>query len=194
MTHTDEQSLIRKEALTARRGMSDAQRYDYSIRIAARLERTPWFRSASTIAVYLSARDEADTSEIILRSWRANKRVVAPVIGKNSRMVFSELSPSTPLKRNNFGLLEPASNRIVVTRDINIVVTPLAAFDKNGARVGMGGGYFDRHFSQHAFRRSYRHPRLIGVAFACQQVKQIPENPWDISLSACVTEEEAIAF
>ncbi len=194
MTHTGEQSLIRKEALTARRGMSEAQRHDYSIRIAERLERSSWFRAASTIAVYLSASDEADTSEIILRSWRANKRVVAPVIRKNSRMVFSELSPSTALKHNDYGLLEPASNRIVVMRDINIVITPLAAFDRKGARVGMGGGYFDRHFSQLAFRRSYLQPRLVGVAFACQQVKQIPENPWDIALSACVTERETLTF
>ncbi len=194
MTHIEEQSRIRKTAMLARQTLNDAQRDDYSLRIAERLERTSWFRTATTVAVYLSSWEEADTSEIILRSWRANKRVVAPVIRKNSRMVFMDIEPSTALSQNRYGLLEPASSRKAFMRDIDIVITPLVAFDKKGARVGMGGGYYDRMFSQLAGRRVFVRPRLIGVAFACQQVKQIPENPWDIALSACVTENETLTF
>ncbi len=194
MNPENEQAGLRKQALTARRSLSDAQRRDYSIRIADILERLSWFRSATTVAVYLSSWDEADTSEIILRSWCANKRIVAPVIKKNSRMIFTELTTDTSLKRNRFGLMEPASSPRVSTRDIDIVLAPLAAFDSRGARIGMGGGYYDRCFSQLAKRRHYHRPRLVGIAFACQQVKQITENPWDIPLNACITERKAFSF
>ncbi len=100
MTHSADQAAIRKEGIRARRALSDLQRVAYSTRIAERLERLSSFRSASTVAVYLSSWDEVDTSEIILRSWRANKCVVAPVIKKNFRMNFSVLAPDTRLRNN----------------------------------------------------------------------------------------------
>ncbi|MEM9402447.1 MAG: 5-formyltetrahydrofolate cyclo-ligase [Pseudomonadota bacterium] len=194
MDHTADQSPIRRNGLRARRALSDLQRLSYSLRIADRLERLPVFRSARCVAVYLSSWDEVDTSEIILRSWRANKRVVAPVIKNKSHFEFAELAPQTRLRNNIYGLQEPASSRKVAKHDIDIVITPLAAFDAHAARVGMGGGYYDRFFSSLATRHSYFRPRLVGVAFACQQSTKIPENPWDIPLYACITENRTHAF
>ena len=194
MSYPPDQSTIRQHGLRARRSLSDLQRLAYSVRIAAKLERLSSFRAASTVAVYLSSWDEVDTSEIILRSWRANKCVVAPAIKKNFGMNFCVLAPDTRLRNNVYGLPEPASTRRVLMREIDIVVTPLTAFDRNAARVGMGGGYFDRCFAQSAQRRVFVRPRFIGVAFDCQRVTKIPENPWDISLYACITENETYAF
>ncbi len=79
-------------------------------------------------------------------------------------------------------------------RDIDIVITPLTAFDRKGARVGMGGGYFDRCFAQLAHRQVFIRPRMVGVAYDCQGATKIPENPWDISLYACITENDTYAF
>lgn len=185
---------MRQHGIRARRELGDLQRLAYSLRIADRLERQAAFRSATTIAVYLSSWDEVDTSEIILRSWRANKRVVAPVIEKNSRMSFLLLEADTQLRSNRYGLLEPASTRKVCMREINLVITPLTAFDRSASRVGMGGGYFDRRFAHLLLRHAYAQPRMIGVAFDEQRVTKIPENPWDISLYACITENRTYSF
>ncbi|MEM8685255.1 MAG: 5-formyltetrahydrofolate cyclo-ligase [Pseudomonadota bacterium] len=194
MNHTADQSELRKNSIRARRQLDNLKRLAYSDRIADRLERLPVFRSANTVAVYLSSWDEVDTSEIILRSWRANKSVVAPVIKKNARMAFVKLEADTQLRNNRYGLLEPAASHKVCTRDINLVITPLSAFDESGARIGMGGGYYDRYFSQLAHRHAFVHPRMIGIAFDCQRATKIPENPWDISLYACITENKAYTF
>jgi 5-formyltetrahydrofolate cyclo-ligase len=52
----------------------------------------------------------------------------------------------------------------------------------------MGGGYFDRYFSFLRHRQHWLHPKLIGVAFDCQKVEEIPANPWDIPLYSVITE------
>jgi 5-formyltetrahydrofolate cyclo-ligase len=54
----------------------------------------------------------------------------------------------------------------------------------------MGGGYYDRTFSFLRGRNALLRPKLVGVAFACQQVEKIPVNPWDIGLYRILTEED----
>ena len=132
---------------------------------------------------------EVDTSTIVLRSWRANKRVLAPVTNSNGAMTFREIRPDTPLVRNRFGLWEPATGEIVSAKEIDIVITPLVAFDDQYNRIGMGGGYFDRCFSFLKHRQHWLRPKLIGVAFECQRVEKIDPNPWDIRLCSVITEQ-----
>jgi len=103
-------------------------------------------------------------------------------------MVFRELLPDTPLLKNRFGIWEPAIGTIISPKAIDVVITPLAAFDEQRNRVGMGGGYFDRCFAFLAHRRQWLRPKLIGVAFNCQKVEKIVPNPWDIRLYRVFTE------
>lgn len=116
------------------------------------------------------------------------KRVFVPVIEKKRNLFFRELSPTGALERNIFGIYEPECGNRIDSRCLDVVITPVVAFDSSRHRIGMGGGYFDRTFSYLKFRKHFFHPKLVGVAFACQKVKKIPANPWDIRLSAVVTE------
>ena len=70
---------------------------------------------------------------------------------------------------------------------LDVVITPLVAFDEYGHRIGMGGGYFDRTFSFLGNRQSWFHPKLVGLAFACQKVEKIQPNPWDIRLFCTIS-------
>jgi 5-formyltetrahydrofolate cyclo-ligase len=65
---------------------------------------------------------------------------------------------------------------------------PVVAFDANKNRIGMGGGYYDRCFHFLRNRRKWLKPKLIGVAFACQQVKNITPETWDIPFYKVVTD------
>lgn len=107
-------------------------------------------------------------------------------------MQFKEVGAKTSLRANSFGLLEPNSGQTIDARSLDVVITPLVAFDKKNNRVGMGGGYFDRTFAFLKDRKSYFHPKLVGVAFACQEVEQIVPNPWDIRLFGVITEKSRL--
>ncbi len=179
-------SKQRIHALNARRSMSSKRRAAASEIICNKLTHSREFNAAESVACYIPMRDEVDPYLIIERAWRANKRVFCPVMKKQGAMTYRQLDRDTTLLRNNFGLWEPVDGEIISPRQLDLVVTPLVAFDKNNNRIGMGGGYFDRCFSFLRHRKQWISPKLIGAAFACQEVDQIDPNPWDIPLySVC---------
>ena len=165
-----------------RQEMSHADRVDASRRIAERFLNSRHFLNCRTLACYLATWDEVDTNSIIERAWRAKKRIFAPVIGTRGEMTFRRLLPETTLVRNQFGLWEPTSDLQIDPSDLDVVVTPLVAFDSDYNRIGMGGGYFDRTFAFLGGRRSWLRPKLVGLAFDCQKVEKISPKPWDIRL------------
>lgn len=147
-----------------------------------------YFLQSDTIACYVSTWDEVDTSAIIERAWRAKKRIFLPVMTAHDHMFFRQTLPGTGLSQNEFGLWEPVSGKVIDARELDVVVTPLVAFDDQNNRIGMGGGYFDRTFAFLARRNHWLRPKLIGVAFECQRVQKIARNPWDIGVFGVFTE------
>ena len=103
-------------------------------------------------------------------------------------MRFLRVRRQTPLQRNHYGILEPVTGDEASANELDVVVTPLVAFDENGHRIGMGGGYYDRFFAALRTRKRWLRPKLIGFAFDCQKVARISPNPWDIRLSRVFTE------
>ena len=183
-------TTLRAKAMRARREMQIADRVDASRCIANQFLNSRYFLSGHSIACYLATWDEVDTSLIIERAWRAKKRIFAPVIDGHGDMTFRNLQPETTVTRNRFGIWEPESEFQIDPSDLDVVVTPLVAFDNARNRIGMGGGYFDRHFAFLRSRRSWLRPKLIGLAFDCQKVEKITPNRWDIRLSRVVSESD----
>ena len=179
---------LRKTSLRARRALDDEQRALLSLGICRSLLRSSLFYSAQTIACYLSTPDEVDTSMIFERAWDTGKRIFAPVIDIGNEMNFSRISRNTRLERNHFDIWEPVSNDIISPRKLDLVVTPLAAFDDDLNRIGMGGGYYDRCFYFLNHERNWRRTKMAGLAFECQKARKIPANPWDIRLYRVFTE------
>jgi 5-formyltetrahydrofolate cyclo-ligase len=183
-----DQSALRAEALRRRRVKSPSERADASRKICRRFLSSRHFLRSQTIGCFLSAWDEVDTGEIIERSWRAKKRIFAPVMRERGQMSFCEILPDTLLTRNAFGLWEPPLDSIAQPDELDIVLTPLVAFDSNRNRIGMGSGYFDRAFAYLRTRNHWHQPKLIGLAFDCQKVEKIVPNPWDIRLYDVICE------
>ena len=103
-------------------------------------------------------------------------------------MDFYPVTPDSQLSKNTFGIWEPVAGEKIDAKSLDLVCAPLVAFDQDGHRIGMGGGYYDRYFSFLANRNRWRQPKLIGLAFDCQKVEKIRPNPWDIRLYSVVTE------
>ena len=189
---TDDQSTIRRKGLAARTALSVDARRNASEITSENVFRSSWFHRANYLACYLSVGAEVSTWSIIARAWSMKKRVFVPVLERNRHMQFREIRPETDLVENSFGILEPSSGEIASARMLDIVIAPVVAYDRNRHRVGMGGGYFDRTFSFMRHRENWLHPKLVGLAFSCQEATEIAPNPWDIRLFCCVTESGTI--
>ena len=185
------QNQLRIHGRAARAGLNRFERAFAAEKIADNVIQSSWFQRSKHIGCYLSIDDEVDTWRIIARALRMKKRIFAPVIKKTDRLLFQELDSESTLCRNHYGLYEPEDGEIIAAHELDVVITPLVSFDASNHRVGMGGGYFDRTFAFLRHRRSLFHPKLVGVAFACQEVEKITPNPWDIRLFQVITEESA---
>jgi 5-formyltetrahydrofolate cyclo-ligase len=97
-----------------------------------------------------------------------------------------------PLKRNRLGIPEPRTGETLGARWLDVVFLPLVGFDAQGVRLGTGGGYYDRAFAFRRRRSAWHVPRLVGLAYAFQQVERIAPAPHDVLLDAVVTDEGII--
>ena len=105
---------------------------------------------------------------------------------------FVEYTPTAVLKPNRFGIPEPDHRQAIriAPNLLDIVLLPLVGFDRQGGRLGMGGGFYDRTFAFHKGKRNK--PYLLGMAHACQEVEALELADWDIPLFGVITDKELI--
>lgn len=183
---------MRRQLLARRRQLDKLCQQRAAQAVAQQVTRSAWFARARQIGVYLADRGELNPRPIIEAAWRCNKRVYLPVLmamGGN-RLRFVRYRPETRLGRNRFGIWEPCGSnaKAIDPLRLDLVLTPLVGFDAAGHRLGMGGGFYDRSFAFLNQRCCWRKPRLLGLAYAWQQLEQIPAEPWDVALDAVVTD------
>jgi 5-formyltetrahydrofolate cyclo-ligase len=161
-------------------------------RLAVIARRQQWFRRARTLAVYIANDAEIDPALLADFAIAAGKRVVLPRL-RQKRLEFATYRPGSALQRNRFNIPEPAGAAVPAAQ-IDIICMPLVGFDRRGQRLGMGGGFYDRTFEARRGRkrRSSRGPRLIGLAYACQEMARLPREQWDVRLEGVATEREWI--
>jgi 5-formyltetrahydrofolate cyclo-ligase len=159
--------------------------------ILSRIRALPVWRSAQRVALFFPFDGEPDLTPLLRAPTR--KTFFVPVITR-TEMAFAALGPGVSLAPNFFGILEPEPQALVDPRALDLVLTPLVAFDRQGTRVGVGAGYYDRCFRFLRHRRFWRKPKLVGCAYQLQQREWIARNPWDIPLWAAVTEQGFTAF
>jgi len=164
--------------------------------ICAALERLGLFHRGAHVALYFPMPGEVDVRPCLELAWRRGARAYVPRIAsrRKRRMLFTPWTAGGMRRTNAFGIVEPGSAvgaRAVV--DLDVVVLPLVGFDRRGNRLGMGAGYYDRALRRRLdTTRHWRRPRLVGVAFACQELPSIPVSPWDVPLDLVVTEHGVI--
>lgn len=147
----------------------------------------PQVIAAKRLALFRSFDGEIDTQPIIAALWQQQKEVYLPVLHPFSakRLLFLRYTPATEMVTRPFGMQEPKLDvrAVLPFKALDIVFTPLVAFDTRGYRIGMGGGYYDRMLAN--YQRDEVYP--IGLAHACQQIAHIAEQPWDIILPEIIT-------
>ena len=174
---------LRREMRLRRRSLNGFRRQLATRAIVRRLKMLPAYRGARTVALYWPADGEPDVRALAPHAEARGKRLFLPVVSHEGTLRFVPWRPGSSLRRNRYGIPEPVSRRFVAPAKLDLIIAPLVAFDGQGHRLGMGGGYYDRALSG---RR--RHPLLVGAAFSIQEVREIPAMPWDIPLDMVVTE------
>ena len=192
MTDSDSRNTLRRALRAQRNTLSAAQQLRAAQQLATRLATQPLFRVSRRIAVYLPNDGEIDPVPLMTRIWRMNKTCYLPILSRltHDRLWFAPFTPDTPLTQNRFGIFEPltpARNRISA-QELDLILMPLVAFDTQGNRLGMGGGFYDKSLAFLRTRRVWRKPHLIGLAHDFQRVDKLTASAWDVPLQAVATD------
>lgn len=161
--------------------------------LARRLWRLGQIQRAQHIGIYLAVDQEISLEVFMKGAARRNKHLYAPVLRGDS-LRFAALRSGMTLTPNRFGILEPSGESYIDARSLDLVLTPLVAFDDRGVRLGMGGGFYDRCFEFLAAREKWWKPKLVGVGYEHQHVKDIDAEAWDVRLWCAVTESDSYYF
>lgn len=179
---------LRLQMRRARRQLSSRQHQQAALRLKRQLNQTPSFKFAKRIALYLPNDGEVETQLVIEQAWRDGKEVYLPVLDpiRKGFLWFIEYKADSRMIKNRFGIAEPDPkfNKRIQPQFLHAVGLPLVAFDAQGNRLGMGGGFYDRTFE--FCRAEGIKPKLFGLAHRCQEAENLPTESWDIQLSAII--------
>jgi 5-formyltetrahydrofolate cyclo-ligase len=176
-----------------RRLLNPLQQRRAAVALSAKLHKLPLFQRAQRIAAYLPNDGEIDTLPLLRRAHRQHKHIYLPVL-RDGSLLFVRYRPGiTRLQTNQFGIPEPQplAGEIIAVTGLDLALLPLVAFDRQGHRLGMGGGFYDKTFACKQRRRRSR-PLLIGLAHHMQQVAAIETEPWDVPLAGVVTDRAVL--
>ncbi|MGJ5042307.1 MULTISPECIES: 5-formyltetrahydrofolate cyclo-ligase [unclassified Bradyrhizobium] len=185
--HTKQQ--LRAAALAARDALSDEARSAAAQAIAAR--GLPFaLEPGQVVSGYAPIRNELDPVPLMRVLAAKGARLALPVIlARGHSLSFRAWSPGDRLTLGSLGIPEPSPVAAELVPDVMLV--PLAAFDRSGHRIGYGGGYYDYTFSH--LRKSH-HLIGVGLGFAVQETEAIPALAHDAALDYVLTERETLDF
>jgi 5-formyltetrahydrofolate cyclo-ligase len=182
-------SDLRTAALAAREALSPEQRTAAAQALAARglpLEITPGI----IVSGYSPIRGEFDPVPLMRKLAEQGAQLALPaVMARGKSLAFRAWSPSDRLMLGPLGILEPSPAATELIPDIMLV--PLAAFDRLGHRIGYGAGHYDFTL---AHLRKVKPITAIGLAFAAQEIEAVPALSHDVALDYVLTETEAFDF
>lgn len=183
---TREKAALRRRLRAARAALPPEERARLAAAVAERLLALPALGRARTVLVFDAFGSEIPTEGLVRRLMDQGKRVLLPVV-QGREMFAAELRPGEPLVPTSYGPREPTRRRPVDPAQVEVVVVPGLAFDREGYRVGYGAGYYDRYLARLP-ERALR----VGIGFHLQLVERVPRREGDEPLDLVVTDRETL--
>lgn len=173
---------LRDQARAQRASLSPAEILEKSGRICRNVLEV--LDGTHPLLVYVSKPSEVNTHALIEELIARRKTVIVPIIEKDTKTLrLSYLVNPAVLQQSTFNVPEPVGHELPArASDVKAVLIPMLAFDKRGNRLGYGAGYYDRFLS------AYPHLIRIGLAFACQELQEIPADPTDAGMDMIITD------
>ncbi len=186
---SDQKSALRAAALALRDALPAAERQAAAETIATRglpVEVTP----GMIVSGFSAMKTEINPVSLMKKLAALGAQLALPCIaGRGNPLIMRAWNFGDPFKAGQWGIREPVPEAAEVVPDI--IITPLAAFDRAGHRIGYGAGYYD--MTIHAARAT-KPVIAIGIAFAAQEIPQVPATERDERLDFVLTEKETIDF
>lgn len=185
-TRAAEKQRLRRDCLARRDRIGAAKRDAAATAVVALM---PALAPGAVVAGYWPIRSEFDPRPLLSHLAALGHPLCLPVVASDRQtLIFRRFLPGMALERAAFGLSVPPE--AAGTADPDVVLVPLAAFDRSGHRLGYGAGHYDRALA----RLQAIRPRVtIGLGFAAQAVDAVPAEPHDRPLDAILTEDGLIA-
>lgn len=183
---------LRRIKRRSRRELPAAQQREHGRALATRIQQLPEYRRAQQLAAYWPMWGEIDTRILLSQALAQGKQIYLPVID-GAAMWFCRWHGETVRQHRRTGMSQTSKSakRLVNVQRLDLVLVPLVAFDRDGMRMGQGGGYYDRCFARQR-HQTFRKPTLFGVAHDVQETAEIPVDDWDVPLHGIVTNAEII--
>ncbi len=175
---------MRRKVKALRSMLLDAEKISAAEEVFSRLEETAAFIMADRILMYHSLPDELSTRQF-LSKWHTKKRFYLPrVNGVNLDILPYD---ETRLELGAFHIEEPTGNEVVNADEIELIVVPGVAYDRNGNRLGRGKGFYDRLLQSTKATK-------VGVGYEFQMFDNIPVEPHDVKMDMVITQKTTIVF
>ncbi|MDP4199958.1 MAG: 5-formyltetrahydrofolate cyclo-ligase [Bacteroidota bacterium] len=182
---------LRGEALARREAIPSEKRSELSASVSDKVLHELDILNARFVHCYISFRSEVETRSLIDTMLARGIRVVVPVVegdGSGGTLVHTEIQGLTNLRTGAFGIEEPVEQTPSALEALDAIIIPMVAFDRHGARLGYGKGFYDRFL-----RGLPCDIQRMGLAFSVQEVAAIPLLPHDERVETIFTELERIA-
>jgi 5-formyltetrahydrofolate cyclo-ligase len=174
---------LRAEALARRDALGEEIRIEASLAIADRVAARLTLKPGTIVSGFLPIRSEVDPRPLMMALADRGARLCVPAIVEG-RLEFRHLVRGAPLESQGFGTYAPGADAAVL--DPSVMLVPMAAFDARCHRIGYGRGYYDRAIT--ALRGKGLSPLLAGLAFAVQEIEEVPAEAHDVGLDFIATE------
>jgi len=190
MSGAPDLDAVRGEMRRRRASLSDRDRAGRSARICAALMSEPRYLRATTVGLYWPVRGEVDLTPLLDDLWDRERAPCLPVVAaRGNRMRFHRIAAESPMRTDRFGIPGPSTPAPVRRAELDLILTPVVAFDACGHRLGMGAGYYDRFLAPLLHRQRPARPLVLGCAYGFQELDGLPAEPWDVPLDGVVTED-----
>jgi 5-formyltetrahydrofolate cyclo-ligase len=182
-------SQLRQNLRLCRKSLSAQQYADHAQALKRHFLAYLSLSRSLAIGVTFAFDGEIDPLPLIHALQSLGHSTYLPLLRDDKHLDFALWHEASLMVRNRFGIDEPQDTQVADVNELDILLVPLVGVDKQGNRLGMGGGYYDRTLG-----KVQQRPYLVGMAHSCQLVAQLPVQPWDIPLDALVTEQELIIW
>jgi len=182
---------IRKLILKKRDSIPIEVRKEWDGIIMRKLIKSNYYSKSKIIFTFVSFGTEVDTHEIIRYALKDGKTVCVPKIPSKERGIeVFEIKGFEDLKAGYYNILEPVEGcKRIEGEDIDLILMPGVAFDREGGRIGYGGGFYDR------FLKDIKKPiPKIALAYGIQLVEKVPAYDFDVKIDGIITNEGIIVF